>query len=81
MQTPPDPEDMNGFRSEWAEHALREFTILTECDRQDALCDLLCDLAHWCDRNGFQFSDELRRARMHYNEETGGQGTQMEGSP
>jgi hypothetical protein len=67
---PPDPERMNGDRAEWAAAALRHFQCATGTDYEDASCDLICDLMHWCDRNGFDFESTFRRARMHYEAET-----------
>ena len=67
---PPDPEEMNDERSTWAESIILTFMDLTRTDRGDALSDLLCDLMHWCDRNGQDFEAELRRGRMHYRDET-----------
>ncbi len=51
---PPDPENMNGDRAEWAA-ALRAFEAVTGADYEEALGDLLCDLMHWSDRNNFDF--------------------------
>lgn len=48
------------------------------CDPENALADLLANLAHWCDRNDTEFEDELRRAAMHYGEETDGRGAQLD---
>jgi hypothetical protein len=67
---PPDPEKMNGNRAEWAGAAIRHFQCCTGTDIDDALCDLLCDLMHWADRNDFDFEAQLRRASMHYEAET-----------
>lgn len=67
---PPDPENMNNDRSDWAEQAILRFQACTGADRGDALCDLLGDLMHWCDRADFDFNEELERARMHYEAET-----------
>ena len=67
---PPDPDKENDNRAEWARAALHEFRRITGTDEDDALCDLLCDLMHWCDRNGADFHKELRRAKWHYAEET-----------
>ncbi len=67
---PPDPEGQNDDREDWANTALRTFMKTTGADREDALCDLLCDLMHWCDRNGQDFDRELARARNHYRDET-----------
>jgi len=67
---PPDPEEMNDDRAQWAGAALREFQRITGCDREDALGDLLCDLMHWSDRKNFDFDAALCRARCHYEAET-----------
>jgi len=67
---PPDPEDMNDDRADWAEAALIEFRRITGTDDEDALGDLLCDLMHWSDRNGGDFENALRLARLHYDAET-----------
>jgi hypothetical protein len=67
---PPDPENMNADRAEWAAAALRYFQCATGADYDDALGDLLCDLMHWSDRNDFHFEAALSRARMHYEAET-----------
>jgi len=70
---PPDPEAMNGKRAEWAACALASFRSATGSDEADAVCDLLCDLMHWCDRHGQEFSHELARAQDHYQAETIGE--------
>ena len=67
---PPDPENMNDDRAEWAASALRQFRCVTGTDYEDALGDLLGDLMHWCDRNNFDFELALNRARGHYQAET-----------
>ena len=67
---PPDLEGMNGERAEWAAAALRHFQCTTGTEWQDAVSDLLADLMHLCDREGFDFSKKLDRARMHYEAET-----------
>jgi hypothetical protein len=67
---PPDPENMNGKRAQWAEAALSKFKSLTGTDDDTALYDLLADLMHWCDRHAVTFNDELDRARAHYEAET-----------
>jgi hypothetical protein len=67
---PPDPEGMNGKRAKWAGCALLRFRKLTGTDEPDALCDLLADLMHWCDRNGQDFGQQLARAKEHYAAET-----------
>ena len=65
-----DPEDMNDARAIWATAALVQFQRATGSDDGDALCDLLCDFMHWCDRSGEDFAAEMRRAAMHYEAET-----------
>ncbi|MBV9016895.1 MAG: hypothetical protein JO058_14685 [Alphaproteobacteria bacterium] len=67
---PPDPEGMNERRAEWGARAIRHFQSHTCIDLEDALADLLCDLMHFADRNGFDFTHELHRAEMHYEAET-----------
>lgn len=68
---PPDIDGKNDDRAQWADEALRRFMAVTGTDREDALSDFLCDALHWCDREGFDFKNELRRARGHYDAETG----------
>lgn len=67
---PADPEGMNDQRAAWAAASIRCFQKQTGTDRDTALLDLLCDLMHFCDRNGFDFDHELARGRLHYKEET-----------
>lgn len=67
---PPDPENDNDRRSDAARSALFMFSKETGSDFGDAVCDLLGDLMHFCDRHGFDFDNELRKARGHYAEET-----------
>ncbi len=67
---PPDPEETNDHRAEWAAAALHEFQRITGTEDEDALGDLLCDLMHWSDRNSLDFEAALSRACMHYEAET-----------
>jgi hypothetical protein len=67
---PPDPDNMNGKRAQWAEAALSIFQSPTGTDDDTALMDLLCDLMHHADRHALTFNDELDRARCHYEAET-----------
>jgi len=67
---PPDPEQTNADRAEWAAAALRHFQCTTGCDYEDSLGDLLCDLIHWSDRSNFDFEAALLRARGHHAAET-----------
>lgn len=70
MNLPPDPDGQNDDRASWAGAAIERFIGVTRTDFEDAPSDLLCDLMHWCDRNGFTFANELERAYGHYSEET-----------
>jgi hypothetical protein len=72
-QLPPDPEEMNDIRSDWAGLAIAAFIARTGADWEDALGDLLTDLMHWADRNNFDMDAALERARGHYEAETGGE--------
>ncbi len=69
---PPDPDNMNDSRAEWAGAALSAFIKETGTHHEDALADLLADLMHWADRNSYEFDAALERARMHYEPETAG---------
>ena len=62
-------EPTNLQRAVRAELDLMAFRRLTDCDWQDCLGDLLCDLMHWADASHFDFDAALDRARMHYNAE------------
>ena len=62
-------EPSNADRALWAAAAVEEFRRQTGTDPQDALCDLLADLLHWCDRSDQDFLTELRRALHHYEAE------------
>ena len=67
---PPDPEGRNANRARHAAAALAAFQRHTGADLEDVVSDLLVDLMHWCDRNGEEFHQELRRALNHYAAET-----------
>jgi hypothetical protein len=69
---PPDPEGMNDRRAAWAGQAIAAFIAATGTDQEDAVCDLLADLMHWCDRHGQDFGHEQARAQDHYDAETFG---------
>lgn len=62
---PPDPEEMNDKRAGWGGQVVEYFMSLTGCDQEDAVCDLIPNLHHWCDRNGLDFNNELRRGIYH----------------
>jgi hypothetical protein len=67
---PPDPDEKNMERAEWAHRAILAFESATGTDREDALADLLGDLMHWSNVYGQDFDRELDRARRHYASET-----------
>jgi hypothetical protein len=67
---PPDPEEMNAERSEWADTAIQAFRAMCGTDPEDAVCDLLADLHHYCDRHGYEWIAEYDRGQMHYDAET-----------
>ena len=69
LRLPKDPEGMNGERAEWADRAIAAFRRATRSDKEDAVCDLIADIAHWCDRNDTDLASEIRRAKLHYSEE------------
>ena len=86
---PPDPEEMNERRAQWAADTLTFFEIhgenpedaATEEERrtllEQNLSDLIADFAHFCDRNGLEMKNVLRMAMTHYFEETDGAGDQF----
>ena len=86
---PPDPEQMNAERANWAAEILGLFEIYGESPHQEAteeercglieqnLSDLIADFAHFCDRTGLEMRTVLRRAMDHYLEETDGAGDQF----
>lgn len=66
-------ETMNPDNLRSAERAadiLTAYCHSAGCDPEDALPDLLADLAHWCDANGQSLSAALGRACNHYSEES-----------
>ena len=67
---PPDPDGQNDDRAKWAKAAVLAFMAETGTDEADALPDMLADLMHWADREGYDFGDQLHRARRHYIAET-----------
>lgn len=69
---PADPEGMNDERAVWGRITVEVFQDVTGSDDGDALGDLLSDLMHLCDRTDAYgtFDEMLRRARMHYRDET-----------
>ena len=57
---------------------LAQSTSYSEVEEEVANdCDLLVDLAHFCDRRKLDMLHELRRTKGHYFEETDRQGKQL----
>lgn len=57
-------------RAFWAEAAIIAFIAQTNCDDDNTLGDLLCDLMHWANFQDFDFDAALDQARMHFDAET-----------
>jgi hypothetical protein len=74
MPLPPDPDNENERRSDWAERAIARFRHDTGSDLEDAAADLIGDMGHWCDRYGVSFTDAIRRGLYHYASETSANG-------
>jgi hypothetical protein len=72
MPLPPDPEQQNGDRADWADAAIDAFVETTQTESEDALADLLCNLRHWIDRHPRYgtWESNLYRAMNNYQEET-----------
>lgn len=60
----------NFQRAAWAEAAIVAFIEQTNCDHDNSLGDLLCDLMHWAKSQDFDFDQALERAQMHFVAET-----------
>lgn len=61
---------MNDARADWAEEALAAFIAVTNTDRDDAIGDLLINLLHLAQRDGFTDLDALtERALRTYRAE------------
>jgi hypothetical protein len=76
---PPDPDGGNAERAQRASVAVDAFVGVTYLgnpnkisreDLQSTVGDLLANIKHYCDRQGFDFDHLLRRAESHYAEET-----------
>jgi hypothetical protein len=71
----------NDDRAGWADIALKAFSAETgqipALEIEDIVCDLLCDLGHFCDRHHINLQDQLGRAEGHYNAETRARGEQF----
>lgn len=78
---PEDPDcsdPSNEHRAGWAGLALKTFSMATGSDLEDAVADLIADMAHWCDRHGLDIAREIDRARGMYGDETRGEGAQFD---
>jgi len=60
----------NAERAASADAALKAYISRTQCDCEECIAYLLCDLMHWTDKCRFSFADELQRAQFHYAAET-----------
>jgi hypothetical protein len=59
----PETHAMNTLRSEWAGAALASFSEQTGCDGGiDAIHDLIADLGHFAELEGYDFHDIVERA-------------------
>lgn len=63
---------MNKKRARWAHSGLMAFQVAVATEDCDLVADFLCDLMHFCDRDGFDFDAQLDRAKWHYNDERTG---------
>lgn len=57
--------------AEYAYRTLLVYQQYTGSDKEEALSDLLADLMHLADEEGYDFDYELERARGHYEAEIG----------
>jgi hypothetical protein len=87
---PPDPEGGNNDRAAQAEAVLFKYESgpgeapyggisadsLRDLHEQN-LSDLICNFGHFCDRNGLDMQEVLRRAKGHYDAETDNKGVQF----
>jgi hypothetical protein len=69
---PSDFDGENANRANSARLAIDAFLSARKADRQDAVQDLLCNLAHYCDRTGEDLLTALRIAKTNYEAETQG---------
>lgn len=77
MTTSPDNKD----RAEWAQAALVAFTTnvnfgrtpdeLEDGDHADAVADLICDLLHYAEQQGFDPEALLAQAKINFEFERG----------
>ncbi len=69
-------EPKNADRAEWAFQAVEHFGDLTgaDSDLQTKIYDLLADMKHLADREGFDWATIERLSQMHYREEVAEEG-------
>jgi len=70
---PPDPDGENDKRAGFAAGAVAHFAALVrQRDEETATTvqDLLCDIRHFCDRQGIDFAEVLESSAYHYEIET-----------
>ena len=66
-----DVTQTNGKRAARAHATLERYEQLQDGWPDNAsVTDLLSDLMHWCHRDGTNFDEALKLARMHYRAET-----------
>lgn len=56
-------------RRAWAANALKAFREICPTDPDCELQDLLTNLHHWADKNGFDFEEVLEKSEWMYREE------------
>lgn len=72
MTLPPDPEQMNDARADWAEVAIEAFMAETGTDPENAISDLIANLHHLSDRKPETYGlceDMIERGKRCYAEE------------
>jgi hypothetical protein len=68
--TAPDLIAMNNERAARAAAVVQAFKNAGSTDAEDVLSDLLCNLMHWANREGYDFDAALFRAHRNHDEET-----------
>lgn len=67
---PPDPDGMNDERAGLAKSAMDALPVDGDVPAENRVRDLLCNLHHWCDRNGIDFDSIAEEAEGSYRSET-----------
>lgn len=62
----------NQTRADIAAAAIEAMPDYSPADAADCLTDLLANLAHWADREGYSLARALAAAKLHYDAESGG---------